>query len=100
MGRTLPTQIQILSDEADAWKGYRRALRIEDQEAFDDLWAFARRHAMSASMANRLLPFEAHCLSMMVGLQREVLKLKEKDFSSREKTSSVRLPILSRRKNR
>lgn len=75
MGRTLPTQIQILRDEADAWKAYRRALRKEDQEAFDMIWSYARRHAAAASMASRSLPFEAHCLSMLVGLQREISEI-------------------------
>ncbi|OVE77790.1 hypothetical protein BVX98_01840 [bacterium F11] len=82
MGRTLPTQIQILREEEEAWRCYRRALRKEDQEAFDDVWSYARRHAMAASMASRLLPFEAHCLSMMVGLQQEIrgLKKQQHDF--------------------
>jgi len=77
MGRTLPTQIQILREEEEAWKGFRRALRKEDQAAFDDVWSFVRRHAMAASMASRPLPFEAHCLAMIVGLQREIIELKE-----------------------
>lgn len=77
MGRTLPTQIQLLHQEEDAWKAYRRALRKEDQEAFDQVWAYARFHAMAASMAARLLPFEAHVLSMIIALQREIIELKE-----------------------
>ena len=77
MGRTLPTQIQLLRNDENAWKGYRRALRREDQEAFDDVWSYARRHAMAASMAARLMPFEAHSLSMLVGIQRELSDLKE-----------------------
>lgn len=75
MGRTLPTQIQILQNEQEAWKLYRRALRKEDQEAFDVVWSYARRHAMAASMASRPLPFEAHVLSMMVGMQRAMMQM-------------------------
>lgn len=77
MGRTLPTQVQLLREEETAWKYFRRALRREDQEAFDELWIHARRHAVAASMAARPLPFEAHALSMLVGLQRELDNLKE-----------------------
>ncbi len=76
MGRTLPTQIQLLQEAGDEWKHFRRALRKEDQEAFDLVWSYARRHAMAASMASRLLPFEAHCLSMIIGLQQEIRALK------------------------
>jgi hypothetical protein len=69
MGRTLPTQVQILRNAEEEWKSFRRALRKEDQEAFDILWSYARRHAVPASMAARPLPFDAHVLSMLVGLQ-------------------------------
>ena len=75
MGRTLPTQIQILRSEEDAWRAYRRALRVEDQAAFDLMWSYARRHAMAASMANRAIPFEAHLISMLVGIRRELMRL-------------------------
>jgi len=76
MGRTLPTQIQLLHEEEEVWKGFRRALRREDQTAFDEVWAYARRHAVAASMAARPLPFEAYCLAMLVGLKRELQSLR------------------------
>jgi hypothetical protein len=76
MGRTLPTQVQMLRDEEEAWKNFRRALREEDRAAFDVVWSYTRRHAMAASMAARLIPFEAHCMSMLVGLERELMTLK------------------------
>ncbi len=77
MGRTLPTQIQILAGEEDAWKNYRRALRLEDREAFDVVWSYTRRHATASSMAVRLVPFEAFVMSMMVGIQRDLLELRK-----------------------
>jgi hypothetical protein len=78
VGRTLPTQIQLLQGEEESWKGFRRALRSEDREAFDLVWSYARRHATATSMAARPLPFEAYCLSMIVGLQRDLSELKKK----------------------
>jgi hypothetical protein len=77
MGRTLPTQIQILHVAAEEWKDFRRALRQEDRDAFDALWSYARRHAAASSMASRPLPFDAHCFSMLVELEKSVQKLKE-----------------------
>lgn len=77
MGRTLPTQVQLLRNEEESWKSFRRALRKDDQVAFDDVWAYARRHSTAASMASRPLPFEAHFLSMIVGLKREIDVLKD-----------------------
>ena len=76
MGRTLPTIVQTLRAEEEGWKDFRRALRREDQEAFDALWRFARRHAAPASMAGRPMPMEAAFMGMLVGLARELLELK------------------------
>jgi hypothetical protein len=78
MGRTLPTIIQTIRAEEDGWRHFRRALRREDQEAFDVLWALARRHAAPASMASRPMPIEAVFMGMLVGLQRHVLDLEQR----------------------
>jgi hypothetical protein len=78
MGRTLPTQIWLLRQAEEEWKGFRRALRKEDQDAFDAVWSFARRHSVPASMAARALPFEAHTLGMIIGLYREIEALKNR----------------------
>jgi hypothetical protein len=86
MGRTLPTIINTLQAEADAWKLFRRALRKEDQEAFDALWRYARRHAAPAAMASRPLPIEAVLMSMLVGLQRQVMELENRLLAWRRET--------------
>ncbi|MBI5208867.1 MAG: hypothetical protein HY927_02710 [Elusimicrobia bacterium] len=75
MGRTLPTIIQALMAERLGWEPFRRALRREDQEAFDELWRAARRHAAPASMAGRPMPFEACVMGMLVGLARRLAAL-------------------------
>jgi hypothetical protein len=76
VGRTLPTIVQALRAEEEGWRSFRRALRKEDQEAFDALWRFARRHAAPASMAGRPMPMEAAFMGMLVGLARRLLELK------------------------
>lgn len=70
MGRTLPTIVQSLQAEEACWRSFRRALRKEDQEAFDALWRLARFHAAAASMASRPMPLEAALMAMLVGLMR------------------------------
>ncbi|MFI5351083.1 MAG: hypothetical protein ACHQ2Z_16185, partial [Elusimicrobiota bacterium] len=75
MGRTLPTIVQTLQAEEEAWKLFRRALRKEDQEAFDALWRFARYHAAPASMASRPMPFEAALMAMLVAVERQLMEL-------------------------
>ena len=78
MGRTLPTIIQTLDAEKEAWKLFRRALRVEDQEAFDALWRHARRHAAPAAMASRGIPLEAFLLAMLVGVERRLMDLERR----------------------
>ena len=77
MGRTLPTIVQTLQAEQEAWKLFRRALRKEDQEAFDALWRFARYHAAPASMASRPMPFEAAMMAMLVAVERQLIELEK-----------------------
>ena len=79
MGRTLPTIVQTLQAEEEAWKLFRRALRKEDQEAFDALWRFARYHAAPASMASRPMPFEAALMAMLVAVERQIMEREKID---------------------
>ena len=79
MGRTLPTIVQALHAEEEVWKHFRRALRREDQEAFDALWRWARRHAAPASMASRPMPFEAALMGMLVAMARHVLEIEKRE---------------------
>lgn len=64
-----------LQAEEETWKHFRRALRKEDQEAFDALWRFARFHAAPASMGSRGMPFEAAVMAMLVALERQLIEL-------------------------
>ena len=73
----MPTIVQSLQAEEAAWKLFRRALRKEDQEAFDALWRFARYHAAPASMASRPMPFEAALMAMMVAVERQIMEMEK-----------------------
>ncbi len=76
MGRTLPSATQLFLQEQEAFSRFRRALRRSDQEAFDDLFAAARRHIAAASYASHALPFEVFLLSMLLEEHKEVLRLR------------------------
>lgn len=73
----MPTIVQTLQAEEQAWKLFRRALRREDQEAFDALWRFARYHAAPASMASRPMPFEAALMAMLVAMERQLIEIEK-----------------------
>ncbi len=66
MGRTLPSITQAFLEEQQSLARFRRALRRQDQAAFDELLADARRHLAESAYASHLLPFEVMLLSMLV----------------------------------
>lgn len=71
MGRTCPTYRMLLEEEIRSWETFRRALRKEDQEAFDRLMESVRMHASASSNAARLNPFEAMVMAALVDLMKE-----------------------------
>lgn len=75
MGRTLPSITQAFLHEQQALGRFRRALRLEDQRALDDLLAAARGHLAAAAYASHLLPFEVMLLAMLVEEHKQVLRL-------------------------
>jgi hypothetical protein len=91
MGRTLPTIVRTLQAEEEAWKLFRRALRKEDQEAFDALWRFARYHAAPASMASRPMPFEAALMAMLVAVERQLIEIEKQRRGENGKDGRVAL---------
>ena len=78
MGRTLPSITQAFLHEQQSLAKFRRALRIEDQRALDDLLAASRHHLAAAAYASHLLPFEVMLLAMLVEEHKQVLKLQRR----------------------
>ena len=78
MGRTLATFTQLVQQEIDAWSRYRRALRCEDQQALDVLFAAAHHHASAGAYLARETPFEVMLLSMLIEQQKQVGTLQQK----------------------
>jgi hypothetical protein len=75
MGRTLQTTNQLILEEQDAFKNFRRALRKADQQHFDALFAGARQHTVAIGQANHALPFEAVLLAMLIEQSRRIAHL-------------------------
>jgi uncharacterized caspase-like protein len=76
MGRTLPSITQAFLQEQQSLVKFRRALRLEDQRALDDILAAARRHLAAAAYASHLLPFEVMLLAMLVEEHKQVMLLR------------------------
>jgi len=82
MGRTVLPFSQVLAREYEEWKKFRRALRKEDQEAFDRLFDRAKLHVHAAAYASHPWPMESIFLSICLEHEKllaEILsKLKER----------------------
>ena len=76
MGRTLPSISQVVQSEKSALSNFRRALRKEDQRAFDELWTHISKHLMAVNYANHLLPFETFLLAMLLEEHKEIVRLR------------------------
>ncbi len=78
MGRTLPSAVQLIDGQKEEWKLFRRALRAEDQDAFDALWRYCRYHAAPICMAGRPVPYDAMIMAMLVELGKRLATLEAK----------------------
>ncbi len=88
MGRTVPTFTMVIQQEMESWTKYRRGLRKEDQETFDELFRAARLQLASSAYAARPIPFESIAMSMMVMQQRAIQQLRER-IEKLERVESV-----------
>src|SRR4030066_774879 len=75
MGRTVLPFTQELCREEELWKGYRRALRREVRELFDELFDAARYHTAACTCSGRAVPFEAILMSILIEERRAVREL-------------------------
>ena len=91
MGRTLPSFMQVILNEQAALSKFRRALRREDQEAFDELFLHARYHVAAAAYASHALPFEVMLLAMLLEEHKVVRRLEQqlKIFLEQEEREDV-----------
>ncbi|MFQ5912186.1 MAG: hypothetical protein ACE5JS_03285 [Nitrospinota bacterium] len=75
MGRTVYPFSQVLEEEERALGQYRRALRKEDQEAFDHLFASAKHHVAPSVYAGHPWPMDLILLSALIEQQKSIDKL-------------------------
>jgi hypothetical protein len=75
MGRTNPTFRDVLRALEDRWQPFRRALRYEDQERFDQLLTHARNHADAAGNLNHQSPVIPVLVAIAVAQERRLDEL-------------------------
>jgi len=70
--------MMVFDGESGRWAKFRRALRREDQEVLDELFASARRHVASFAYSSLALPMEGVLLAMLIGERRRLKALEER----------------------
>jgi hypothetical protein len=81
MGRTVTAYSMVIDQVIRRFDSYRRTLRREDREAFDDLMRIARMQVQAGVMAQHPNAFDSMSMAMLIHLQRQITELKkEKNF--------------------
>jgi hypothetical protein len=77
MGRTVESYRMALEDEISRWKGFAKALRLEDREAFEALMDACRLFASAASNATQPILFEPMIMSILLYQQKKLHRLEK-----------------------
>ena len=77
MGKTVESYRMALEDEINRWKGFEKALRIEDRQAFDALMDACRNYASAGSNATNPILFEPMVMSILLSQQVKISRLEK-----------------------
>ena len=86
MGRTLPTFTMLVNRALEEWGKFKRALRKEDQEILEHLFAHARYHAQAGAYLAPTDPFSSMLLSMLLEESKARLLLEKRLHELEERT--------------
>ena len=77
MGRTVESYRMALEDEMRRWKGFAKALRTEDREAFEAIMDACRLYASAGSNATQPILFEPVVMSILLFQQKKIHRLEK-----------------------
>jgi hypothetical protein len=77
MGKTVPSYRMALETEIARWRGFSKALRVEEREAFEAVMDACRSYASAASNATNAILFEPMAMSILLHLQLKVSRLEK-----------------------
>jgi hypothetical protein len=78
MGKTVESFRMALEGEISQWRGFVRALRQADREAFEELMDMCRGFASESSCATNPIVFEPMVMSILLGQQKKIRQLENK----------------------
>lgn len=91
MGRTVATFHQLIEQAQARFAPYRRALRREDQQVFDELFALVKYHAAAGSMSVAWNPLDAIFLSLFLEQQKTLRALRARLETLENQNATYRL---------
>jgi len=77
MGRTVESYRMAIEDEMRRWKGFSKALRTKDKEAFEALMDACRLYASAGSNATQPILFEPMVMSILLYQQKKIQRLEK-----------------------
>jgi hypothetical protein len=77
MGKTVESYRMAIEDEINRWRGFGKALRIEDKAAFDTLMDACRSYASAGSNATNPILFEPMIMSILLSQQVKICRLEK-----------------------
>ncbi len=77
MGKTVESYRMALEEEISRWKGFQKALRTEDREAFEAVMDACRNLASAGSNATQPILFEPMIISILVFQQKQIIRLQK-----------------------
>ena len=96
MGRTLPPFSQLIEYERRAWAPFRRALRKDDQAAFDRLFDCAKLHVQAGVYLSRPWPFEVIAMAMLLEHQKQLERVLARLEAACQSVLPIAAPDLAR----
>jgi hypothetical protein len=78
LGKTVPSYRVALEYEVQRWSSFKRALRQDEREVFDQLMDICRNYASAASCATRPVLFEAMVMTILLDQQKIMNQLEKK----------------------
>jgi hypothetical protein len=77
MGKTVESYRIALDTEIQSWNGFAKALRSDDNEAFEQMTDACRNHASAGSNATRPEIFEPMVMSILLEQQKKLMRLEK-----------------------
>lgn len=77
MGRTVMPYSLVIEQVLRRFDNYRRTLRRQDREAFDELMRVAKMQVQAGVMAQHPNAFDSMSMAMLVQLKREIDEIKK-----------------------